>query len=400
MKLAALLILIPVTALALMQSTTTTDPISEFQTKLRNGKARLEFEPQHGYLQSLLKNLNIPVSSQGLVFSKTSFQYPLISPAKPRALYFNDETYVGWVQNAPVLEIISVDPKLGPIFYSLSQDKDNPEFQRQSGHCLVCHYYFDSKMAVTRLVVLSVLPDAAGNDVGTPLFTSDESPLEYRWGGWYVTGTHGRQRHLGNTMVRASLSDNIDVVDYISKLDVTRGSNVTDLSTRIDTKPYLSPHSDIASLMVLVHQANVHNLITLASTKIKANSSDKAVDDVGEQLLKLMLFADEAQLTEPVQGTSNFAVEFASQGPRDRQGRSLRDLDLNRRLLRYPLSYTIYTKSFDAIPARVKQYVYRRLREVLNGRDTSAAFKLSEADRQAILEILRDTKPEVVGPAA
>ena len=185
-------------------------------------------------------------------------------------------------------------------------------------------------------------------------------------------------------------------MDYIPKLDVSAGANVIDLSTRFNTKPYLTPHSDIASLMVLVHQANVHNLITLASTKVKADSPDKLVEDVGEQLLKLMLFADETQLTEPLEGTSGFAAEFAAQGPHDRLGRSLRDLDLKRRLMRYPLSYMIYSRSFDAMPARVKNYVYRRLRDVLSGQEKNPVFRLSDADRKAILEILRDTKPEAV----
>ena len=115
---------------------------------------------------------------------------------------------------------------------------------------------------------------------------TDRSPLEFRWGGWYVTGTHGQQRHLGNMMVRATPADNIDVIDYISHLDETPGANITDLSTRFDTKPYLSPHSDIVALMVLVHQANVHNLITLASLKIKPDSPATLVQEVAEPLVE------------------------------------------------------------------------------------------------------------------
>ena len=100
-------------------------------------------------------------------------------------------------------------------------------------------------------------------------------------------------------------------------------------------------------------------------------------------------------MTDPVAGTSGFADEFAKQGPRDKQGRSLRDLDLKKRLMRYPLSYMVYSASFDGMPAGVKEYVYGRFREVLSGTDQSPAFAhLSASDREAILGILQDTKPD------
>jgi len=121
---------------------------------------------------------------------------------------------------------------------------------------------------------------------------------------------------------------------------------------------------------------------------------EEAVKDAGERIVRAMLFAGEAQLAEPVRGTSGFAEEFIRRGPRDSKGRSLRDLDLEHRLLRYPLSYLVYSKSFDGIPGELKDYVYRRFREVLTGKDKSEGFKhLSEQDRTSILEILRETKP-------
>ncbi len=394
MKFSITLLIVPAAALALAEAPYE-DSVSRLQHRIRAGEVKLEFDGQQGYLKSLLKNLNVPVSSQALVFSKSSFQYPRISPATPRAIYFNDDTYVGFVQGAPVLELISVDPKSGPVFYTLNQDKNSATFQRESNHCLVCHYFFDSRSAGPRLVVLSLLTDPSGNDAaGTPLYTTDQSPLEFRWGGWYVTGIHGRQKHLGNMMVRASLNDHIDIVDYVSHLDESPGANVTDLSSRFNTKPYLTPHSDIVALMILVHQANLHNLMTVASLKIKPDSPQKLVEEVGEPLVEAMLFSKEAPLTDTISGTTGFAAEFSSQGPRDSHGRSLRDLDLNRRLLRYPVSFTVYSKSFDEMPAAVKRFVYRRIREVLSGEDQSPAFAhLSKSDRTAMREILDETKP-------
>jgi uncharacterized protein with ATP-grasp and redox domains len=117
-----------------------------------------------------------------------------------------------------------------------------------------------------------------------------------------------------------------------------------------------------------------------------------------------MLFADEASLHGRVQGVSTFTQTFPQRGPRDRQGRSLRDFDLQRRLFKYPLSYMIYSEAFDALPPAVRERVYRRLYQVLTGEDQTPKFKrLSAEDRRAVLEILRDTKsnlPDYWNPPA
>src|SRR5207244_7747562 len=116
------------------------------------------------------------------------------------------------------------------------------------------------------------------------------------------------------------------------------------------------PHSDIVALMVLGHQTHVHNMITSgvyelrdAEEKGLSGKMNDIVKDAGERIVRAMLFAGETPLTEPVLGTSSFAAEFKSQGPRDKCGRSLRVLDLQRWVLRYPLSYLVSSKSFDAM---------------------------------------------------
>ncbi|HYR83297.1 MAG TPA: hypothetical protein VE422_04385 [Terriglobia bacterium] len=366
------------------------DPVAELQQKIKAGEVRLEFDSRHGYLSSVLKNLKIPVSSQTLVFSKTSLQTERISPATPRAMYFNDDVYVAWVPDGVLIEIMSVDPRIGSAFYVLAQEDDGkPLFERSAGHeCSVCHYNTEAvPKFVPRLLFSSVLPDATGNVEGAfPIQTTDQSLFSERWGGWYVTGTHGVQKHLGNVVVKTPASAFGD----LPAIDFSRSSNVTDLSRRFDTTKYLSPHSDIVALMVLAHQIDVQNLIAFASGKAGA-----AARDVGEPIVKAMLFAGAPPLTAPIRGTSNFAAEFADQGPRDGRGRSLRDLDLKTRLFRYPLSYLIYGKAFDEMPELIKAYVYRRLREVLTGEDKSKDFAyLTAADRTAILEILRETKTD------
>lgn len=345
----------------------------------------------------------MPVSSQTLVFSKSSFQLNQISPESPRAVYFNDDTYVGWVNHGEFIEIAHVDPKKGPAFYTIDQNYDPyPYIQPQTEQCTICHDTFQTNSAVPRLLMLSVLANPDGNALkAAALITNDKSPLRERWGGWYVTGTHGSQRHLGNTIVHARAEDVDDMRKFITKLDLSAGANVTDLSKRFDTKEYLTPNSDIVALMVLGHQTHVHNMITSGAYEIRdgiqKGMSDKMpqiIKDAGEPIVKAMLFAEEAQLTDPVAGTSGFAAEFSARGPRDSKGRSLRDFDLQHRLLKYPMSYLIYSESFDDMPPQLHDYVMQRFREILTGQDTSAEFpNLSADDRKAILEILHETKP-------
>src|SRR5215471_10156310 len=181
------------------------DPVADLQTRIKQGNVLLEYEPSHGYLLSLLKHLNVPISSQTLVFSKTSLQSERISPKTPRALYFNDDVYVAWVQDAAAIEIMAVDPKRGANFYMLDQENDgHPVFELITGHvCSACHYDQSVKKFVPHLSFLSAIPDESGSVEGTyPIPTTDESPMQERWGGWYVSGTHGTQRHLGNIALK------------------------------------------------------------------------------------------------------------------------------------------------------------------------------------------------------
>ncbi len=391
-----------------------TDPIARLQKALDAGKIKLEYDEERGYLPALLRALEIPQSSQMLVFSKTSFQLRKISPLRPRAIYFSDDVYIGWVQRGDVIEITAVDPQLGAVFYTLDQEKtDTPRFVRDRGQCTTCHA-LSRTQGVPGHLVRSVYPDRAGQPLlGSGTFTTDHrSPFEERWGGWYVSGTHGAMRHMGNVMVQDR--------NRPEALDREAGANVTDLQPLVNTSPYLEPTSDIVALMVLEHQTQMHNFLTLANYEARSaahydavmneafgrpadhqtETTQRRIASAGEKLLQYLLFTDEFALTAPVQGVSKFAEEFAAAGPRDRQGRSLRDLDLERRLFKYPCSYLIYSDSFDALPASIKSYLTRRLLEVLKGEDRTPAFAhLSDVDRRNILEILQDTKPELFAPS-
>jgi hypothetical protein len=382
-----------------------TDAVARLQQMLDRGEATLDVDAQRGYLPSVLKALDVPVSSQGLVFSRTSLQVDHISPWAPRAVYFNDDVYVGWAQKAPIMELASVDPTLGAVFYSLDQTETaHPRFERQTRMCLSCHASSETTGGVPGFVVRSVFADRYGYPLTAPgmddSVTTDQTPIDQRWGGWYVTGTGAR--HRGNIVAPKLANELPSVKAYIAGVTYGANSTVTDLHDRFDVKRYLAPTSDIVALLVLAHQSSVHNLITAAGYegRIDGDGSPRA-KDAAERLVRALLFSNEAPFDGPIAGTSGFAEMFSARGPRDHQGRSLRDLDLKTRLLRYPLSYLIYSAAFDALPPGVKTQVYARLGQVLRGEDTSAPFRrLTPADRQATLEILQETKPDFTDPPA
>jgi hypothetical protein len=402
----ALLLVLPALGLALLRMRAGSAPqetaplpeaIANLQRRIDNGSVKLPYDETFGYLRSLLSTLDIPISSQSLVFGKNSAQLFLISPQTPRALYFNDEVYVGYVQGAPHLELASMDPLTGPVFYTLDQVKlEKPKFTLQPMDCLACHDTFQSDRPVPRLLMLSILSDRTGVALNrSATVTNDKSPFAERWGGWFVTGTHGRLRHMGNRFVRESPDSLGTIREYSRKADLSDGANVTDLTARFDTKEYLTPHSDVAALMVLGHQTHIHNLITVASTNVRSNPAESVIKEDCENVVEAMLFSEAVPLTEPVAGTTTFAGEFSARGPRDSRGRSLHELDLKTRLLRYPLSYLVYSPTFDSLPDVARTYIYRRFWEVLSGKDNSKPFEhLSSEDRKSILEILQETKPD------
>lgn len=385
---------------------TVNDPVSRLQQRIDAGEVQLRYEDEFGYLRSVLKELNVPASSQVLVFSKTSFQAPRIAPRTPRALYFNDTVAVGFVRTGEVLEFATLDPRQGAMFYTLDQEKAaHPHFERRDV-CLQCHQS-GATMGVPGLMIRSVSPDRNGMPIMSlgGYITDHRSPLKERWGGWYVTGTTGDQAHMGNAVVQNGSEDGLPTSES------TR--NVTNLSRFLDTGAYLTPHSDVVALMTLEHETQMGNLMTRVGWEARMalyenNAINKSlgepegqirestahrVNAAVEELLEYMLFIGEAKLTGPVQGTSGFSEEFQKRRPRDAKGRSLYDFDLKTRMFKYPCSYMIYTEAWDSMPQIVRDRVYQRLWEVLSGKDQSAKFAhLSATDRKSITEILEGTK--------
>jgi len=327
------------------------DPVAELNRKVLAGKLQLRFDDQRGYLPAILEALDIPVESQMAVFSKTSVQSMRISPQHPRAVYFNDSVAVGWVPRGTI-ELTALDPRQGVVFYSVDQRKWTTEggrsqiFQRRTD-CLHCHIT-ESTGGVPGLLARSVFTGPDGTPMRIPrgIDTDLRTPFEKLWGGWYVSG-ESPAHHLGA------------------------------VEPQYDPKTYPSPGSDIVALLVFQHQRRVTNLLVEAGWRARVGSSKLAetIHELGDALA----FADESPLPGKVRGSSDFTENFEARGP-------LRRFDLERRLMRDPVSYMIYSPAFDALPPEVRDRVYRRIWAVLNERT-------SGEDRRAVSAILRETKP-------
>ncbi|MFO1065979.1 MAG: hypothetical protein U0892_19120 [Pirellulales bacterium] len=389
------------------RSTAPSNAVSKLQQAIDDGAVQLQFEGDQGYLRALLEKLDVPISSQVMPFGKLSRQNPKISPHTPRAIYFNDDIHVGYVRDG-LIEIAVTDPALGMVFYTLEQSPvDKPQFRNDSISCLTCHGTAKTKN-VPGLHVRSVIPDIHGEPVlaAGSFRTDHSSPIEKRWGGWYVSGRHGNTSHLGNL----TLPDQKKPKTIVN----SKGLNVSSLDPFFDTGKYLSPHSDIAALMVLEHQADGINSITTANfetrlalyrfeQQVAVDGADRVtlqkeldarIAKAGESLVKYFLFCGEAEIPEAIESVSGFAAEFSNRGPADKAGRSLRTLQLHGRLFKYPCSYLIYSDAFHALPPPMKSWVLRRLREILTSDVVPTGYEhLNTVDRRAMVDILSDTMP-------
>lgn len=369
--------------------------VEELNRRLQDGSARLTFEGRSGYLQSTIDSLKLPIDSQLLVFSKTSLQARLVGPSSPRSLFFNDRVVLAWVRDGDLLEAAAHDDKAGVVFYSLEQrPAERPMFKREF-RCLGCHMSGDT-LGVPGMLMFSTTSDIGGRPVKIAP-TDQRSPLAERWGGWFVTGSNGAVRHLGN---------------QVPALERQPGGGVVSVAGLFDADGFRGTSSDIAALLTFSHQTHMINLLTRASWEARAADPalhpgavaapeqmqlvETLMSGVAEEVVDYMLFVDEAPLPNPLAGQSRFAERMSASGPRDRRGRSLYELDLRQRLMKYPCSYLIYSPAFDALPNLAKAPIYRRMWHVLSGEANDPRYRsLSLSDRRAIVEILKDTKPDL-----
>ena len=342
------------------------DAVAKANAELDSGKSTLRFDARSGYLGAVLRALKVPVESQIAVFSKTSLQAQIISPSNPRTIFFNDSVYVAWVPGEPFVEVASVDPRQGVIFYVVDQNPYTPQRFRRQDSCLSCHVSAAS-LGVPGLFARSVYPAPSGYSVRTLGFfdTDHRSKFTERWGGWFVTGSLAAVPHLGNAVYT----------------DLNGAEVRTPIEPKLDTDTYPTPYSDVVALMVFEHQLHLTDLLVRFGWQIRVAAAEGLkfdLDAAAREIVDYMLFREEAPLPKPVEGSSGFAEAFAASGIRDAKGRSLKDLDLKTRLLRYRCSYMIDSPVFDALPETGRAAIYRGLSKGLAGTET--------------VEVLRGTK--------
>ncbi len=247
------------------------------------------------------------------------------------------------------------------------------------------------------LYVGSVVPGPSGAPLrdDTAIITDHTSAFAERWGGWYVTARRGEQPDRANAVASNPADPGALVRESRPNLPTLMGL--------VDLRGYLAPTSDIVALMVFEHQTQMANLLTRVAWQVRLAEQalpgrpleSRALATDLDDLVTYMLFAEEARLVEPVEGVSSFARTFPARGVRDRRGRSLRDLDLQTRLFRYPLSYLVEGRAFAALPGVVREAILRRLHAALTAAAGGPAAHLTSADRRAIVEIVAETVPEV-----
>jgi hypothetical protein len=364
------------------------DPFTKFIAEVESGRVKLDGGGELPYLRSLLKALNIPETSQMLVFSNTSLQLGLISPRNPRALYFNDDVYVGYIPGGKI-EIVSLDPAVGGIFYIFNIPKDGGAFRAErSDRCMNCHAR-EETFYVPGLFVKSVVPIPSGGSLQA--FRQKQSghaiPFAERFGGWYVTGKHGIAEHWGNALGKNSPEG------VLQKLPLEPGK-------LFDYGRYAVATSDILPQLLHEHQVGFVNRAVEVAYKTreilhksggKLTPEDVALlDERAKALVRYILFADETPLPG-VEGAPAFRADFAKGGIAV-GGASLREFDLKTRMFKYRCSYMVHSGVFAGLPSEAKQRVYRQLAIALNEAKPEPAFAyIPTPEKRAIRAILRQT---------
>lgn len=387
------------------------NPVARLRRRLDDGELVLRGENERETLARCLAALDVSPASQVLVFSKTSLQRRLIGPHHPRALFFSDDCYVGWVPGG-LMEVAHSDPQLGLVFYRFdARDAGQPVQIQRDEACLSCH-----AGPLTRgwpaLMVRSVYPDPTGEPIlrAGSFLVEHDTPISNRWGGWYVTGSAGGGSHLGNLTFTEPEGES-------QALPQPR-EEPGDLTARFQASTYLRPSSDLVALMVLEHQVGMHNRLAEGSLRTRkwmhyqqalqaelgqpvdqhpTGTALRVVESEARRIVRHLLFADEAPLPPGgIEGDPAFQAAFRQNRREDGQGRSLKEFDLRTRLFRWRCSFLIYSQAFDGLPSVLQDAVYDQLEKALTDDPPGEESQhLDDRERTEIYEILRATKPDL-----
>ncbi|MFK7851029.1 MAG: hypothetical protein AB8D78_08635 [Akkermansiaceae bacterium] len=377
--------------------TASADPLAALIEKVERGEVPSESGNGLKRLKFVLKYLDVPPESQALVFSKTSLQNRLIGPENPRCLYFSENAYVGYVPGGSI-EAIVHDAVLGPVFYLIDQKRDGSlNIQRDRSECLSCHATSRTEN-VPGVLIRSVKVGEDGHAL-LHLGTDDvnhETPVEHRWGGWYVTGESSKP-HLGNRIFK----DDGDVDP--------RNKTVKNLKGFFDTSGYVRETSDIVSLLVLEHQVKMHNLFNAASMNFRrashfmraldpeadpmSGSTGRMAESWADEIVDCLFFKNEADLGDGVEGDQSFQDTFLKRFPKTSDGDSLAEFKLYGRIFKNRCSYMVYSDAFKGLPPMLKEIVLRKMRLVIDGESKDVDW-LKGSELKRIDAILKETLPE------
>ncbi len=366
------------------------DRFSKVRAALEGGQIAPDRSSEKAYLLDVLKALRISPHTQMLVFSTTSLQLSLITPSNPRAIYFNEDIYLGYVPGGKV-EIVSLDPDLGGIFYifDFPRTAAAPRVER-STRCMNCHSAADTQF-VPGVLIKSVVPGPSGGSLES--FRQEQTghgiPLNERFGGWYLTGQGSLTNHWGNLIGRSSPQG-------LTRIPVEPGKQFA-------FARYPVAKSDLLAHLLLEHQAGFVNraieatyrtrnhLATGAGKLSAAHATD--LDRVARSLTRYILFADEVALPAGgVAGDADLKADFAKDRRATSTGTSLRDFDLRTRIFKHRCSYMIYGAAFQGLPSEMKARVFQRMSQALNTTQPDAEYAyLPAVEKTAVRQILKET---------
>jgi hypothetical protein len=369
------------------------DRFARLQKQIEKGQVKLDTRDDKAFLTSILEALDIPISSQLLVFSASSLQSEIINPRNPRALYFNEDTYIGYVPGGKV-EVIAMDPEMGAMFYIFEKLRPGGPVpaMTQSDKCFNCHAG-NATRRVPGLIIESLLPMLSGASLET--YRRDEQghqiPLDKRFGGWHLTGKHHLKDSLANLMGRTSSSRGF-VKTHIEPGEMS------------DLNLHLRPTSDILPHLVHEHQIGFENRVFHAAyvmrqiTAGQSQLSPKAqteVEELADELARYILFVDEAKLPiEGIEGDADFIREFQRNKKAISVGASLKDFDLKTRIFKYRCSYMLYTDSWLKLPIALRERVYFKMAEGLREQNPNPVYAhLPPDEKRAIRILLKETLP-------
>lgn len=373
------------------------DPFSKFLDIIIKEEANLNYKSEKDYLLSLLNLFSISPHSQLLVFSTTSLQLNRISPSNPRAIYFSEDVYLGYVPGGQI-EIIGIDPYLGAIPYIFNlPDKNAPTHPKiyRSKRCMNCHASNDIG-GIPGLLISSVIPAPGGGTIDVFRKRNFGHSVSYneRFGGWHITGPHPFTNSWANSI--GSMQE-----EQIKKIDNPPGAF-------FGWEKYLTNSSEIIPHLILEHQVGFTNLCISISYKFREisnpnkNLSNQKIKDFieseAQSLLSYILFKDEPPFPQnQIDKNSKYINDFQKGNNSLKIVHSLRKLNLETRLFENRCSYMLFSNSFKGLPVQIKDHLIPKLHFILtsNSEEVPEEFSyLGVAEKERIHKTLSNLLQE------